>query len=109
MPKSNLPARSLFGSAVARQDRRTASEVGAIHAEMFVERARDAAQRDLAILKMSDIAHVGRHGMAEAADVANCVSAHIEANPISAKAVTQLAETTVRGLERELRRLTKEG
>jgi len=109
MPKTNLPARTMFGSGLARQDRRTAGAVSAIHAEMFVERAQDAAERDLAILKMSDIAHVGRHGIAEAADVVDCMTSKIESNPISAKAVTDMAETTIRGMERQLRRLTKEG
>ena len=109
MAKTNLPARTMFGGAIARQDRRTASAVSTIHAEMFVERAQDAAERDLAILKISDIAHVGRHGIAEVADVVDCMTSKIESNPISAKAVTNLAETTIRGMERELRRLTKEG
>lgn len=109
MAKSNLPVRSMFGNTLARQDRRTAEAVGAIHAEMFVERARDAAERDLAILKTSDIGHVGRHCIAEAADVVDCMTSRIERNPVSAKAITNLTETTIRGMERELRRLTKEG
>jgi hypothetical protein len=109
MPNPHLPARRRFAGLARNQDRRLAGEVGDIHDEMFVERARDAAARDLAILKMSDVGHVTRHSMAEAADIAGCAGAYAEANPLAAKAVARLGETGVRGLERELRRLTKEG
>src|ERR1700730_10616041 len=99
MTNPNLPAR-MFSGRLARQGLPTAREVGAIHGEIFVERARAAAERDLAILKISDIAHVGRHTIAEAGDIAACVTAQIEANPVSARPVSQIAETTIRGMER---------
>lgn len=110
MPNSNLPARrSLGGLAQRGRDRRVADAVADIHAEMFVERAQDSAERDLAVLKAADIGHVTRQSMAEAADIAACAAAYIDANPLAAKVVTQLGETGVRGLDRQLRRFTKEG
>jgi ethanolamine utilization protein EutP (predicted NTPase) len=109
MPNPNLPARRVFGGLVRSSDRRVASAVADIHAEMFVARAGDAAERDLAILKASDIGVVTRASMAEAADIASCAGAYAEANPRAAKAVAQLGETGVRGLDRRLRRFTREG
>lgn len=108
MPKSSLPVRMLDVS-LARQDRRTAQAVSTIHAEMFVERATASAERDLALLMATDIGQVTRHSMAEAADIAGCAAAYSEANPLAAKSVNKLGETGVRGLDRHLRRFTREG
>lgn len=110
MQSSNLPVRRGLGGLVQRnKDRRVADAVADIHAEMFVERAGDAAERDLAILKASDIGVVTRASMSEAADIAGCAGAYAEANPLAAKAVSQLGETGIRGLDRQLRRFTREG
>jgi hypothetical protein len=110
MPSPNLPARRTFGGLVQRsKDRQVASAVADIHADLLVERAGAAAERDLAILKASDIGVVTRASMAEAADIAGCAGAYAEANPLAAKAVAQLGETGIRGLDRQLRRFTREG
>jgi hypothetical protein len=105
----NLPARRGLGGLIQRRDRRVADAVAEIHAEMFVERAQDSADRDLAVLKAADIGHVTRQSMAEAADIAGCAAAYAEANPLAAKAVAQLGETGIRGLDRQLRRFAREG
>jgi ferritin-like protein len=109
VPNSNLPARRSFGGLVRNKDRQVAEAVAEIHAEMFVERARDTAERDIALLRATDIGQVTRHSMAEAADIAACAAAYIDANPLAAKVVTQLGETGVRGLDRHLRQFTREG
>ncbi len=110
MPSPNLPARRSFGGLIQRsKDRQVADAVADIHAEMFVVRARAAAERDLAVLKGTDTSVVTRHLMAEAALIAGDAAIHTEANPLAAKAVAQIGETGVRGLDRQLRRFTREG
>jgi hypothetical protein len=109
MSNPNLPAHRRFAGLMRNPDRRTANAVAEIHEAMFFERAHDAAERDLATLRVSDIAHVGRHGIAEAADVVDLASSKVAANPVCANAVAEITQTTVQGIERELRRLTREG
>jgi len=109
MSNSNLPARRSLGGLVRSRDKRVGEAVADLHAEMFVARAQDAAERDLAVLRAADIGHVTRQSMAEAADIAGCAAAYAEANPLAAKAVAQLGDTGIRGLDRQLRRFTREG
>jgi hypothetical protein len=110
---NNLPARRSFGGLVhsrdKQRDKAVVEAVADIHAEMFIERARDTAERDLALLRANDVGQVTRHAMAEAADIAACAAAYIDVNPLAAKVVTQLGETGVRGLDRHLRQFTREG
>jgi hypothetical protein len=110
---NNLPAIRIRGGIIRNRDKQrdkaVAEAVADIHAEMFIERARGGAERDLAVLKAADIGHVTRQSMAEAADTAACAAAYIEANPLATKSVIRLHETGVRGLDRHLRQFTREG
>jgi hypothetical protein len=58
---------------------------------------------------MTDIGHVTRQGMAEAADVAGCLSAYAQADPLAAQAASKIADTGIRGLDGTLRRYLREG
>jgi hypothetical protein len=109
MPKPNLPARRSSGFLAALQGSSTARQVAAIQEAAFIERAHDATLRDLAVLKATDIGHVTRASMAEAADIAGCLSAYAQADPLAARAVSKIGETGIRGLDGSLRNFIKEG
>jgi hypothetical protein len=100
VPRSNLPV---------RQGNQTAKQVAAIQEAAFIERTHDAALRDLAVLRAADIGHVTRQSMAEAADIAECLSAYARASPLAAQAATKIGETGIRGLDGSLRNFIKEG
>jgi len=109
MSRSNLPVRRSSGLLAALQGNQTAKQVAAIQEAAFIERANDAALRDLALLKAADIGHVTRQSMAEAADIAGCLSAYAQADPLAAQAVSKIGETGIRGLDGALRNFIKEG
>jgi hypothetical protein len=101
---SNLVRRSSLLGALGT-DRATGKALATIQTGVFLERANDEALRDLALARLSDIGIATRHGLDEGHEIVRDLVAHIEADPIGAKALSGIAETGVRGLERELRRL----
>jgi hypothetical protein len=106
---SNLPARRTTGLFAALRGDGPAKEVAEIQQEAFIERAHDAARRDLAQLRMGDTAYLAHNGIDHAADLADHMIAKIERNPHAARAVSQVAESGIFGLDRELRRYIEEG
>ncbi len=101
---TDLVPRRPSGFLAALQGNSTAKEVATIQERAFVERAHVAARRDLALLRMADVSALTRVGIDEAADVTDRMVAAVERNPYAAKAVARIAETGVRGLDRELSR-----
>lgn len=105
---SNLPARRPSGLRAALQGRPAAKQVAAIQEQAFIERAQDAAERDLALLKLCDTEALALQGMTSAGNISDRLVAEVEANPFAAKAVGRIADTGVRGLDRTLRRFIEE-
>ncbi len=108
MSKSNLPVRRPTGLFAALKGDGPAKEVATIQEAAFVERAHDAASRDLAQLRMNDIAGLAHIGIDHAADISDRMVAAVERNPLAARAVSRIAETGVHGLDRELARYIHE-
>jgi hypothetical protein len=100
----NLPARRSSGLFAALRSDTPAKEVAAIQEAAFLERANDASRRDLAQLRMADVAALAHSGIDHAGDVADHMVAKAERNPYAAAAVSQIAESAIHGLDRELRR-----
>jgi hypothetical protein len=107
MSRSELDVRRTPGLLAAFQGGGAAKKVAAIQEAAFIERAHDAALRDLTALRLADIGHTTRQGIAEAADIVGCLTAHAETNPLAAQAASRLGETGIQGLDRELRHFTK--
>jgi hypothetical protein len=107
--KDTLPVRRSAGLFAALRGDTPAKEVAVVQEAAFIERAHDAARRDLAHLRMNDVAGLAHAGIDHAGDVADHVVARIERNPYAAHAVSQIAESAVSGLAGELRRYIVEG
>lgn len=105
---SNLPARRSTGLFAALRGDGPAKEVAAIQEAAFIHRAHDAARRDLAQLRMCDVAALTHVGIDHAGDISERLVAAIERNPHAARAATRLGESGVGGLDRELRRYIDE-
>jgi hypothetical protein len=100
---SNLPAQRSTGLFAALRGDGPAKEVARVQEAAFIERAHDAARRDLAQLRMADTAMLTHVGIDHAADITDHMVAKIARNSHAARAVSQLAEVGVFGLGRELR------
>lgn len=107
MSSNNLPARrsSLLGSLGA--DRATGKALATIQTGAFLERADDEARRTLTLAKMSDIGTATRHALEEGDGIVGDLMSRVENNPFAAKALGGIAEDGIRGLRRELRRLSE--
>jgi hypothetical protein len=108
MSNSSLAVRRSPGLLAAIKGDQTATEAAAIQQAAFIERTRRSAQRDLALLEMSDVEALGMRGIVGAGNVAGQAVAEIEANPYSAGGVSRLLNTTNAGLDRILRRYVDE-
>lgn len=106
---SNLVRSSIAGVSLARRDRQTGRAVAELHAELFVERARDAARRDLAVGRIQDIGLLTEHALAEGAAIAATLKAEMDAAPFAATALAGIAEEGINGIRREQRRFALEG
>ncbi len=104
---NNLPVRRSSGFLPAFQGNQTAKQVAAIQEAAFIERAADAARRDIAVLKAADIGCVTRASMDEAADIVGRLSSY--ADPLAAHAASKIGETGINGLNGSLRQFIREG
>jgi hypothetical protein len=104
---SNLvPARrSILGAL--NTDRATGRQLAEVQTGAFLERAEAEAQRQLVLSKMSDIGAATRHALEEGDGIAADLMSRVENNPVAAKALGGIAEDGIRGLRRELRRLSE--
>jgi chloramphenicol 3-O-phosphotransferase len=101
-----VPARhSTFGALST--DRAAGKQLATIQLGAFLERAEDEARRNLALAKMSDIGMATRHGLEEGEAIASDLLSRVENNPFAMKALSGIAEDGVRGIRRELRRLSE--
>jgi hypothetical protein len=102
---SNLPARrSILGPST---DRAAGKQLATIQIGTLLERAEDEAQRNLSLAKMSDIGMATRHALEEGDGIVHDLMSRVDSNPFAAKALGGIAEDGVRGLRRELRRLSE--
>lgn len=104
----NLVPRSA-GLLAAFQGNQVAKQTTAIQEDAFLERVHASTQRDLAVLRAVDIGHTARVSMGEAAEVIDRLTSHVEANPLSARAVAKIAETATQGLDSNLRQFLDQG
>lgn len=103
---SNLvPRRSLLGALST--DRATGRALSTIQTGAFLERAEDEAQRQLALSRMSDIGVATRHALDEGDGIVADLVSRVQSNPFAEKALSGIAEDGIRGLRRELRRLSE--
>jgi hypothetical protein len=102
-----VPARR--SSALGRfgLDRATGNAVATIQSGAFLERAGDEAQRQLVLARMGDIGAATRYALEEGDGIVGDLMSRVETNPFAAKALGGIAEDGVRGLRRELRRLSE--
>jgi len=91
-----------------KSDRAIGQALAVIQTGAYLERASDEVRRNLALGRMSDIGMATRHGIDEGAEIVGDMCARIERDPVSAGAVSKIAETGIRGLDRVLRQLTEE-
>ncbi|HEX3691961.1 MAG TPA: hypothetical protein VHU13_01350 [Solirubrobacteraceae bacterium] len=104
---SNLPVRrsSLFGALSS--DRATGKALATVQTGAFLERAEDEARRNLSIAKISDIGMATRHALAEGDEIVHDLAGRLQGNEFGAVALGGIAEDGVRGVRRELRRLSE--
>jgi hypothetical protein len=105
MSSRNLPTRRSSLLRALGTDRAAGKALATIQTTGFLERASDELIRDLALARISDIGIATRHGLDEGHEIVRDLIAHIEADPMGAKALAGIAKTGMRGLELELRRL----
>lgn len=108
---SHLPSRreTLVGALLpAAEDRAVARRYSQIQRATLIQRAHDAAERDLRQERMSDIGQATRHGMAEGSEIADDLARRVERNPI-ALCLSGIAEEGIDGMREELRRLKRNG
>ncbi len=103
----HLPARrsSVLGQFGA--DRAAGRALSTIQTGAFLERADDEVRRNLTLAKMSDIGTATRHALEEGDGIVHDLLSRVENNPFAAKALGGIAEDGIRGVRRELRRLSE--
>jgi hypothetical protein len=105
----NLPIlRPRPGLLATRHDRDIAKRVGEIQGELFVERARDVARRDLAKGRMSDIHDVTDHALSEGLGIMEDYKANNDAAPFVNDALRGIAEDGMLGIRQISRRFSRE-
>jgi hypothetical protein len=105
---SLVPARRSMLDALST-DRATGRALSTIQTGAILERTDGEAQRQLTMAKMSDIGAATRHALDEGDGIVADLVSRAENNPFAAKALGGIADDGVRGLRRELRRLSGEG
>jgi hypothetical protein len=99
------PVRSrLAGLGMTREEKAVIRQVSSIQGALYVERACDAASRDLIAGRMSDTAILTHYAMDEGIGIAARVEAEAHARrPLAAAVAAQIGATGVQQLERHLR------
>jgi len=107
---SNLPisSRTIGSLLVATEDRAAARRYAAIQRAAFVQRAHDAAERDLTIGRMADLTAATLHGLDDGDVIVDDLTHRIERNP-AAQALAGIASEGLDGLRDELRALRRRG
>ncbi len=108
MPSTSLSVRRAYLLADRKADRAAGRALATIQTEAFLERAEDQARRNLALARMSDLGVATCHALSEGDEIVSDLAARVENNAFGAKALSGIAEDGVRGLRRELRRLSED-
>jgi hypothetical protein len=103
---SLIPARSSTFGALST-DKAAGKQLATIQLGAFIERAEHEARRNLTLARMADIGVATRHGLEEGEAIASDLLSRVENNPFALKALSGIAEDGVRGIRRELRRLSE--
>jgi chloramphenicol 3-O-phosphotransferase len=105
---SNLvPSRRSLALGRLGADRATGNALATIQTGAFLERAENEAQRSLALARMSDIGAATHHALDEGDAIIRDLIARAESNPLGANALGGIAEDGIRGVRRELHRLSE--
>jgi len=108
MSSTNLSVRRSYPLASRSADRAIGRALATIQTGAFLARAEDEARRNLTLARMSDLGVATRHALDEGDGIVSDLTGRIENNAFGAKALSGIAEDGVRGLRRELRRLSED-
>ncbi len=104
MASTSLATRLSLG-LVPTRDRAIVRALNGVQAAALVQRAADAARRDLTIARISDVGLATRHALAEGDEIVGDLERRVTGRPLAFKALAPIAEDGIADVRHELRRL----